>query len=81
MMMHGEVFARMPSLGSSLMSSRGDAVELHKGMNRIANKLGLAKSAVLGPPEEKTWPPPGWPTIGPVVPANPVAGPAAVPSA
>ena len=58
MAMHDELFARMPALGASLIASRGDAAEVHKGMNRTANKLGLAKSD-LSPPEDKTWPPPG----------------------
>ena len=59
MLMHREIFARMPAVGASLMAARGDAVELHKGMNRIASTLGLTKSDA-SPPEEKTWPPPGW---------------------
>lgn len=58
MFMHSEIFARLPALTQSLFSTRGDAVEVHKGMNRIARQLGLQASALFGPPEGKEWP---WP--------------------
>ena len=58
MFMHSEIFARLPELMSTLIACRGAAVEIHKGMNRIADKLQLQKSALFGPPEDKDWPTP-----------------------
>ena len=64
MFMHAEIFARLPALGASLMSARGDAVELHKGMTRTAHKLGLEMTVMISPPESKTWPPAPPPYFG-----------------
>lgn len=54
MVMHQEIFSKLPNLIGSLTSSRGAAVDLHKGMNVIAKKLNLSRSDyAAGPPWEK----------------------------
>lgn len=58
MVMHADIFSRLPALTSSLTATRGAAVDLHKGMNATAKKLGLERSPYAGPPWEK------WPATG-----------------
>ena len=56
MVMHRDIFSKLPKLIGSLTSSRGAAVDIHQGMNVIAKKLNLNRSVyAAGPPWEK-WP-------------------------